>query len=157
MTTELVAATLLVAVPLAFNLAFFELGRAFDYPGILREPVDEILRRFSAGGTGLVVRWYALFLCALAMVPAAIATFWEMVLRFNVLLFLFNLIPMPPLDGFAALEGTFDLGQLGDMLRRSFPLPLLVVILILRWDQSPFYAWVEAIQLALLGLFGLRA
>ena len=90
-------------------------------------------------------------------VPAAIATFWEMVLRFNVLLFLFNLIPMPPLDGFAALEGTFDLGQLGDMLRRSFPLPLLVVILILRWDQSPFYAWVEAIQLALLGLFGLRA
>ena len=74
MTTELVAATLLVAVPLAFNLAFFELGRAFDYPGILREPVDEILRRFSAGGTGLVVRWYALFLCALAMVPVAIAT-----------------------------------------------------------------------------------
>jgi len=59
----------LIAVPVAFNLAFFELGRAFDYPGILRREPDEILRRFAAGGSGLVLRWEALLVSALAMLP----------------------------------------------------------------------------------------
>lgn len=69
MTTQLATAALLIAVPIAFNLAFFELGRAFDYPGILRKEPDEILRSFAAGGSGLVLRWQALLLCALAMLP----------------------------------------------------------------------------------------
>jgi Domain of unknown function (DUF4386) len=69
MTTEVVTAALLIAVPIAFNLAFFELGRAFDYPNILRKEPDEILRRFAAGGSGLVLRWEALLLSALAMLP----------------------------------------------------------------------------------------
>ena len=54
---EVVTAVLLIAVPVAFNLAFFELGRAFDYPNILRKESDEILRRFAAGGSGLILRW----------------------------------------------------------------------------------------------------
>ncbi len=62
-------AVLLIAVPIAFNLAFLELGRAFDYPNILRKEPDEILRRFAAGGTGLLLRWQALLLSALLMVP----------------------------------------------------------------------------------------
>jgi hypothetical protein len=69
MTTELATAVLLIAVPIAFNLAFFELGRAFDYPNILRKGPDEILRRFAAGGPGLILRWQALLLSALAMLP----------------------------------------------------------------------------------------
>jgi hypothetical protein len=69
MTTELTTAVLLIAVPIAFNLAFFELGRAFDYPNILRKEPDEILRRFAAGGSGLILRWQALLLSALAMLP----------------------------------------------------------------------------------------
>ena len=69
MTVELVTAVLLIAVPIAFNLAFFELGRAFDYPNILRKEPDEILRRFAAGGSGLILRWEALLLSALAMLP----------------------------------------------------------------------------------------
>jgi len=69
MTTELATAVLLIAVPIAFNLAFFELGRAFDYPNILRKEPDEILRRFAAGGPGLILRWQALLLSALAMLP----------------------------------------------------------------------------------------
>jgi hypothetical protein len=69
MTTELTTAVLLIAVPIAFNLAFFELGRAFDYPNILRKEPDEILRRFAAGGSGLILRWEALLLSALAMLP----------------------------------------------------------------------------------------
>ena len=71
MTTELAAAALLIAVPIAFNLAFFELGRAFDYPDILRKGPDEILRRFAAGGPGLILRWQALLISALAMLPLA--------------------------------------------------------------------------------------
>jgi hypothetical protein len=69
MTTEVVTAALLIAVPIAFNLAFFELGRTFDYPNILRKEPDEILRRFAAGGSGLILRWEALLLSALAMLP----------------------------------------------------------------------------------------
>lgn len=69
MTLEVVTAALLIAVPIAFNLAFFELGRAFDYPNILRKEPDEILRRFAAGGSGLILRWEALLLSALAMLP----------------------------------------------------------------------------------------
>jgi Domain of unknown function (DUF4386) len=68
-SAETFAAILLIAVPIAFNLAFFELGRAFDYPNILRKQPDEILRRFAAGGTGLLLRWQALLLSALLMVP----------------------------------------------------------------------------------------
>ena len=69
MSAEVVTAVLLICVPLAFNLAFFELGRVFDYPNILRKEPDEILRRFAAGGSGLVLRWHALLLSALAMLP----------------------------------------------------------------------------------------
>jgi hypothetical protein len=65
------AAVLLIAVPIAFNVAFFELGRTFDYPDILRKEPDEILRRFAAGGSGLVLRWEALLVSALAMLPMA--------------------------------------------------------------------------------------
>jgi hypothetical protein len=66
---ELGTAIMLIAVPIGFNLAFFELGRTFDYPNILRQPADVILRRFDAGGTGLLLRWQALLVTALAMLP----------------------------------------------------------------------------------------
>jgi hypothetical protein len=68
-SAEVAAAILLIAVPIAFNIAFLELGRAFDYPNILRREPDEILRRFAAGGSGLVLRWQALLASALAMLP----------------------------------------------------------------------------------------
>jgi len=68
-SAEVAAASLLIAVPLAFNAAFIELGRAFDYPNILRKEPDEILRRFAAGGSGLILRWQALLVSALAMLP----------------------------------------------------------------------------------------
>ena len=71
MTTEIVTAVLLIGVPIAFNLSFFELGRAFDYPNILRKEPDEILRRFAASGSGLILRWEALLVSALLMLPLA--------------------------------------------------------------------------------------
>ena len=69
MSIEVTTAVLLIAVPIAFNLAFFELGRAYDYPNILRKEPDEILRRFAAGGSGLILRWEALLVSALLMLP----------------------------------------------------------------------------------------
>jgi hypothetical protein len=72
MTTEVITAILLIVVPIAFNLAFFELGRSFDYPNILRKEPDEILRRFDAGGSGLILRWEALLVSALLMLPLAV-------------------------------------------------------------------------------------
>lgn len=69
MTAEIGAAVSLIVVPIAFNLAFLELGRTFDYPNILREPADVVLRRFHAGGTALLLRWQALLVSALAMLP----------------------------------------------------------------------------------------
>jgi hypothetical protein len=71
-STDLVTGILLIVVPVAFNLAFLELGRAFDYPDILRREPDEILRRFAAGGAGLILRWEALLLSALLMLPLAV-------------------------------------------------------------------------------------
>jgi uncharacterized protein DUF4386 len=71
MTTETLTAVLLIGVPIAFNVAFFELGRSFDYPNILRKEPDEILRRFAAGGSGLILRWEALLISALLMLPLA--------------------------------------------------------------------------------------
>jgi hypothetical protein len=68
-STEVAAALLLIAVPIAFNLAFLELGRAFDYPNILRKEPHEILTRFHAGGSGLILRWEALLVSALVMLP----------------------------------------------------------------------------------------
>ena len=72
MEARQLTAVVAIAVPIVFNVAFFELGRAFDYPSILRRPADEILRRFAAGGAGLLVRWQLLFLSALAMLPLAV-------------------------------------------------------------------------------------
>ena len=71
MSLDVVTAILLILVPIAFNVAFFELGRTFHYPSILRKEPDEILRRFVAGGPGLILRWEALLLSALLMLPLA--------------------------------------------------------------------------------------
>ena len=72
MTVATIAGIALIIVPIWFNAAFFELGRAFDYPGILRQPADVILRRFAAGGSGLLLRWQALLFAAFAMLPLVV-------------------------------------------------------------------------------------
>ena len=71
MSLEVAAGILLIVVPVLFNVAFFALARAFDYPDILRKEPDEILRRFAAGGPGLLMRWELLLLSAVAMLPLA--------------------------------------------------------------------------------------
>lgn len=72
MTTTTAAAVLLIALPVAFNAAFAALAATFEYPDILRRPTTEVLARFRAGGTRLVVLWWAFAMTALALVPLAV-------------------------------------------------------------------------------------
>jgi hypothetical protein len=72
MSTTTIAGLLLIAVPLAFNAAFALLAARFDYPDILRRPTGEVLARFRAGGTPLVLTWWAFALTALLMVPLVV-------------------------------------------------------------------------------------
>ena len=62
-------AVLLIAVPVAFNLAYGLLAWRFSYPGILREPTAVILERFRAGGSGLVLLWWFFALTAFVFLP----------------------------------------------------------------------------------------
>jgi hypothetical protein len=72
MSVATVAGLLLVAVPLAFNAAFALLASRFDYPDVLRRPTREVLERFRAGGSGLVLLWWGFALTAVLMVPLVV-------------------------------------------------------------------------------------
>jgi len=69
---RVLTATLLIAVPVLFMLFYGLLTMTFDYPGILREPAGEILRRFAGGGPTLVLIWYGFALTPALFIPAAI-------------------------------------------------------------------------------------
>jgi hypothetical protein len=72
MTTATTAGALLIIVPIGFNVAFALLAARFDYPDVLRRPTSEVLARFRAGGSRLVLIWWAFALTAVAMVPLVI-------------------------------------------------------------------------------------
>jgi Domain of unknown function (DUF4386) len=72
MSVEIAAAVLLIALPLAFNAAFALLAAKFDYPDILRQPTAEILARFRAGGSGLVLLWWGFAITAVLFAPLAV-------------------------------------------------------------------------------------
>jgi Domain of unknown function (DUF4386) len=72
MSSATAAGVLLVVLPLAFNAAFAGLAATFDYPDILRRSTDDVLARFRAGGTRLVLLWWAFALTAVALAPLAV-------------------------------------------------------------------------------------
>ena len=72
MSATTIAGLLLIAVPLAFNAAFALLAARFDYPDVLRRPTADVLAKFHAGGTPLVLTWWAFALTALLMVPLVV-------------------------------------------------------------------------------------
>jgi Domain of unknown function (DUF4386) len=64
MSEQSVAGIVLVVTPVLFNVGFTLLAQRFDYPDILRRPTHEILERFRAGGTGLLLVWWIFALSA---------------------------------------------------------------------------------------------
>jgi Domain of unknown function (DUF4386) len=71
-TTKTVTGIVLIVVPIWFNVWFALLARRFDYPEILRRPTGEILERFRAGGSSLILTWWAFMLSGLLFVGAAV-------------------------------------------------------------------------------------
>ena len=72
MSATTVAGLLLVVMPVAFNAAFALLAARFDYPDILRRPTAEVLAAFHAGGSGLVLLWWAFALTAVLLAPLVV-------------------------------------------------------------------------------------
>jgi hypothetical protein len=70
--TATLAGALLIAVPLALNAAFALLAARFDYPDVLRRPTGEVLAAFRAGGTSLVLLWWAFALTAVLLAPLVV-------------------------------------------------------------------------------------
>jgi hypothetical protein len=72
------AGLILIVSAIWFNVWFVVLARRFDYPDILRQPTEEILARFRAGGSPLILTWWAfmasggLFISAVVLVSRSL-------------------------------------------------------------------------------------
>jgi hypothetical protein len=71
-TTEVFTGILLIVLPVAYNGLYTLLARSFDYPDILRRPTSEVLDRFAAGGSGLILTWWAFAMSAVLLAPTAV-------------------------------------------------------------------------------------
>ena len=72
MSVEVAAGVLLIVAPIWFNTTFALLGKRFDYPDILRRPTGEILERFRAGGSTLILLWWAFMLSGLLLIAGVV-------------------------------------------------------------------------------------
>lgn len=72
MSVEIAAGVALVVAPLWFNANFALLGKRFEYPDILRRSTSEILERFRAGGSGLILLWWTFMLSGLLLIAGVV-------------------------------------------------------------------------------------
>jgi hypothetical protein len=72
MMTQVLTGLLLLVLPVAYNLLYTLLARSFDYPDILRQPTDQVLARFAAGGSRLVLLWWGFTMSAVLLAPAVV-------------------------------------------------------------------------------------
>lgn len=72
MSVETAGGVVLIAAPLWFNATFALLGKRFEYPDILRRSTSEVLERFRAGGSGLILLWWAFMLSGLLLIAGAV-------------------------------------------------------------------------------------
>ena len=63
---------LLILLVILSNIPYILLIQTFGYDDILREPVDVVLTKFHAGGTGLILTWLGFGLAALLFIPASL-------------------------------------------------------------------------------------
>jgi hypothetical protein len=72
LTTQVLTGLVLVVLPVAYNGLYTLLARSFDYPDILRLPTDQVLERFAAGGSRLVLIWWGFAMSAVLLAPAVV-------------------------------------------------------------------------------------
>ncbi|MDX2270397.1 MAG: DUF4386 domain-containing protein [Cyanobacteriota bacterium] len=71
---------LLILLVIVSNIPYILLIQTFGYDDILREPVDVVLTRFQAGGSGLIFTWFVFGLAALLLIPTSFLLHSVMVL-----------------------------------------------------------------------------
>lgn len=62
--------TLLIIGAVALLIPYTILTITFDYPGILRQDTQLILKKFNAGGSGLILTWFSFAITGLPLIPA---------------------------------------------------------------------------------------
>ncbi len=72
MNAAIATSVLLIVLPIAFNAAFTLLAMKFDYPDILRRPTAEVLERYRAGGSALILLWWGFAMTAVLFAPLAL-------------------------------------------------------------------------------------
>jgi hypothetical protein len=72
LTTQVLTGLLLLVLPVAYNGLYTLLARSFDYPDILRRPTGQVLDRFAAGGSRLVLLWWGFTMSAVLLAPAVV-------------------------------------------------------------------------------------
>ena len=72
MTRQRVTALLMGTAAVLANLAFTALGSVFDYPDVLREPAEQILREFAARQRAIMTWFAVLALSAGLIAPIAV-------------------------------------------------------------------------------------
>lgn len=109
-----------------------------------------VLVSFAGPAVNLLLAVVAAFMLAMmdrngGVSHGHIWDFWSVVLVYNVLLFLFNMIPVPPLDGFSVLDGALNLGELGMRIRQAGMLAFVIAIFIV--NSSAFdRVWIAAVR-----------
>jgi hypothetical protein len=109
---EAAAGVVLIVAPLWFNANFALLGRRFEYPDILRRSTSEILERFRAGGSRLILLWWTFMLSGLLLIAGAVLL--GQVLGFG------GIVPLATTIGVLA-----GLVQMLGLLRWVYVVPLL--------------------------------
>jgi hypothetical protein len=72
LTTQVLTGLLLLVLPVAYNGLYTLLARSFDYPDILRQPTGQVLERFTAGGSRLLLIWWGFAMSAVLLAPAVV-------------------------------------------------------------------------------------
>ncbi len=100
------------------NIPYTLLTLTFEYDDILREPVSEVLTKFHAGGTQLILIWFAFGLSALLLIPASVLLYRAMALP--------SRRPKPAYLAIATLMGALSgILQAIGLMRWVFVVPIL--------------------------------
>lgn len=70
---------LLILLVIFLNIPYTLLIQTFEYDDILRQPVGDVLTKFSAGGAELILIWLAFGLAALLFIPVSILLYQVLV------------------------------------------------------------------------------
>ena len=109
---------LFILMVILSNIPYTLLTMTFEYDDILREPVGEVLTKFHAGGTQLILTWFAFGLSALLLIPGSM-------LLHRVMDFPYRR-PQPAYLAIATLMGALSgLLQAIGLMRWVFVIPIL--------------------------------